>query len=449
MEVNKKRIKEILANQGTYREKYHAIYGEWVDKDIARYRINRLSKGLPWHDNTKNYRKVSSVIPVDELVMPKGAETSVVINADNTQSSQKLLNCSVEDMKDPVFLLNAHGYDPKKFELVSAASSMWQNGSNKSDKTLYSSRIKVRPIEGEDSILRNIQDCIANSFKQMELPRSIAKRSKDLKQYKLSLPGDLTEDDNLLEFCIPDLHIGLSENEEGEASLKYNELRMRDKAHEMCNIIKEAKCNKVVIAFLGDLLHYDTAHKTTTKGTQQCSNVSFEHTFSSAIRIVRNMLENIYDTLANVVDTDDFGIHIVYIPGNHDTILGFTLMSVMNAYFHDNDYMSFDIRQINRKYLQFGTNLIGFIHGDMNPKRINQWLYTEARHCISDVTSIEIHCGHLHSEQVVEDNGVIVRHLPTVCGISTWENQQGYHSKRRLTAFVWNAVNGLKRVFYF
>ena len=104
---------------------------------------------------------------------------------------------------------------------------------------------------------------------------------------------------------------------------------------------------------------------------------------------------------------------------------------------------------MNRKYLHYGNNLIGFIHGDMNPKRLNQWLYSEARQCISDSSSIEIHCGHLHSEQVVEDNGVIVRHLPTTCGVSPWEHQQGFHAKRRLTAFVWNAVNGLKQILYF
>lgn len=441
MEVNKKKINKILAQPGTYREKYHAIYGEWVHKDVARYRINRLMRGLEWHDSTKTQHNT-----VEDIVAPKTSECSVIINADNTQSSQKLLDCSLEDMKDPIFLLNAHGYDPKKFELITAASSMWQNGSNNSDKTLYSSRIKVRPIEDETAVLKNIQDCIKSAFKDQDVPRSIMTKKNNTP--RKTLPGGFDETDNLLEICVPDLHIGLSENEEGEYSLFASEDLITDKNKEMRKLVETNDCNRVVIAFLGDLLHYDTAHKTTTKGTQQCSNVSFEQTFSSAIRIVRDMVDNVLEALV-AKNNEDVSVHIVYIPGNHDTILGYTLMSVLKAYFHNNDYVTFDIRQMNRKYLQFGTNLIGFIHGDMNPKRINQWLYTEARHCISDAESIEIHCGHLHSEQVIEDNGVIVRHLPTVCGVSPWEHQQGYHSKRRLTAFVWNAVNGLKSVFYF
>lgn len=441
MEVNKKKINKILAQPGTYREKYHAIYGEWVHKDIARYRINRLMRGLEWHDSTKTQHNA-----VEDIVAPKTSECSVIINADNTQSSQKLLDCSLEDMKDPMFLLNAHGYDPKKFELITAASSMWQNGSNNGDKTLYSSRIKVRPIEDETAVLKNIQECIKSAFKDQDVPRSIMTKKNNTP--RKTLPGGFDETDNLLEICVPDLHIGLSENEEGEYSLFASEDLITDKNKEMRKLVETNDCNRVVIAFLGDLLHYDTAHKTTTKGTQQCSNVSFEQTFSSAIRIVRDMVDNVLEALV-AKNNEDVSVHIVYIPGNHDTILGYTLMSVLKAYFHNNDYVTFDIRQMNRKYLQFGTNLIGFIHGDMNPKRINQWLYTEARHCISDAESIEIHCGHLHSEQVIEDNGVIVRHLPTVCGVSPWEHQQGYHSKRRLTAFVWNAVNGLKSVFYF
>ena len=447
MEVNKKKINQILASQGTYREKYHAIYGEWVDKDTARYRINRLSKGLSWHDmpNLQRPKTKHNVEFVKDERVRAVNDYSVVINADNTQSSQKLIECSTEEMKDPMFLLHAHGYDPKRFELISAASSMWQNGSNKGDKTLYSSRIKVRPIEDETIVLKNIQECIKLAFKDNQTPRAKAvKKSKPNR----TLPGGFDESDNMLEICVPDLHIGLSENEDGEYSLFASEELIADKNIEMRRLVETSDCNRVVIAFLGDLLHYDTAHKTTTKGTPQCSNVSFEQTFSSAIRIVRDMVDNVVEALVEK-QSDDVSVHIVYIPGNHDTILGYTLMSVLKAYFHDNEIVTFDIRQINRKYLQFGTNLIGFIHGDMNPKRINQWLYTEARHCISDAESIEIHCGHLHSEQVVEDNGVIVRHLPTVCGVSPWESQQGYHSKRRLTAFLWNAVNGLKSVFYF
>ena len=200
------------------------------------------------------------------------------------------------------------------------------------------------------------------------------------------------------------------------------------------------------MVFLGDILHYDTAYKTTTKGTPQCSNVDFEKMFITAEQMLVKLVMSVYNTLTQF--TEHHSLHIIYVPGNHDTILGFALMNVLEAFFHDNSDIRFDLRQQSRKFTKYGTNLVGFIHGDMNAKRLNQWLYTDARHLISGAKQIEVHCGHLHSEQVSEDNGMTVRHLPTICGQSPFEYKQGYHSVRRLNAFLWDAQQGLQNIYY-
>lgn len=447
MELNKDLIRQVLEGEGTYKEKYFAIYGETVSKDKARHHINKLYRNLVLQDDiTQSLDKIHTSV---ENINNTLNNSKLTINADGSQCSEKLVDCSEEELKNPEFLLKLHGYDPKKFELVTADSSMWQNGACNGKRTLYSSRIKVRPVSLQKNLIEIIDNAIAK-YKTIDMEHLLIKFAPNPQEY-----GD--DYDTMVEFCFPDLHIGLSENEEGEESIVKDQTEMWQHVYKMSQIIKKTRAKNVCLCFLGDILHYDNANKTTTKGTPQCSNVSFQKMFDTAVETVRGIIATaIYNMPC------DSKLKVLYVPGNHDTILGYTIMSVMKALFERPVCMeegmrvddipvgvSFDITQKPRKFIVFGSNLIGFAHGDMNAKRLNQWLYTEAREYISDAKQIEVHCGHLHSEQTEEANGMIVRHLPTICGTSPWEYEKGYSSIRRLAAFIWNNEEGLNEIVYF
>ncbi|HAU87771.1 MAG TPA: hypothetical protein DCW90_20475, partial [Lachnospiraceae bacterium] len=81
---------------------------------------------------------------VAPLSLPKYKEQTDV-NKDGSYTSDKLIEISEEDSKNPEFLLNAHGFDPIKWELVSARNSIWNQGSKSGIKNLYSSKINVKP----------------------------------------------------------------------------------------------------------------------------------------------------------------------------------------------------------------------------------------------------------------------------------------------------------------
>lgn len=430
MTLNKNEIIAILEGQGTYKEKYLKLYGESVTRDKARHAIEKLQRSIMLQDDiTISLDRINETTKqINETLIN---QAKININSDGTQSSEKLVSCSEEELKDPQFLLAMHGYDVEKFELVSARSSMWQNGANGGNKTLYSSRITVKPVS-EETDLKDFIDDMMSRYSHAAINVVDVDINCDCEQ--------------MLEICIPDLHIGLSEAEEGEYSIDNMESLVYRKISKINSIIHLSDVSNVTLAFLGDIFHYDNISKTTSKGTPQCSNVSFQTAFDSATRLVISIIGNILMTLKTRNTYPK--LNIVYVPGNHDTILGYAIMAVAAAKFSNEDGVAFDIKQKSRKFIKFGKNLIGFAHGDIDKRKLSQWLYTEAREYISSVDQIEVHCGHLHSEQVTEDNGVIVRHLPTICGVSPWEYQKGYHSQRRLTAFKWSENQGLQEIIF-
>lgn len=425
MNLNNEQIRQILDGDGTYRQKYQQIFGEDVTKDTARHRLNRLRDQLI-NDNVTDTQAIF--------------KDTIKIDNSGQQCSEKLLECSPEQLKDPEYLLQMHGYDASKFQLVSATASIWQN-STKDNKTLYSSRVHVRPLAIEQNLAAVIEKTVDNLFADKAENYSHRRLTNIQKRY-----AKAPHNDKYLEICLPDLHFGLTENENSNALYEFEQLFER-KTFEIGKIIQRTQPDWIDLVFLGDILHYDNAQKTTTKGTPQCSTVSFETMFTSASENIIMLVDYILETV-NSIDKPDTQIRVIYVPGNHDTILGYTLMTVVGAYFHDNEHIIFDLKQTDRKFTMYGNNLVGFIHGDMNAKRINQWLYKDAKQLISRADQIEIHCGHLHSEQVVEDNGVITRHLPTICGVSPFERTQGYQSVKRLSAFLWDGYEGLKNIFY-
>ncbi len=146
---------------------------------------------------------------------------------------------------------------------------------------------------------------------------------------------------------------------------------------------------RVYLSFIGDIMDYDTAKKTTTAGTPRIESGVFERDYNIALECLSNIL---YVVAQNTVCP----IHIVYVPGNHDELLGYTILRTLQALYGNNKRFNFDITQRSRKYIVIGKNLIGYTHGKMDKNRINQWLYQEAKQHISTTDRIEVHAGHLH-----------------------------------------------------
>lgn len=406
-------IEEILNDSNlSNRQKYHRIFGCDVDRKKALRELEKLRRGIisaPQQSNAQFEKLVS---------LP-----------DDVKISERLLTCTAEDIKNPDYLLQAHGFNPKQFKIVNASSSVWRTNSS-SEGVCYSSKITVRPSKGTE----NLKEVI-DSF---------------LKNYKgpvISTPSyEPVASSKVLEVCFPDLHFGLEANalegaEDFNSEILYKKItKVTDSILEQIKSY-DGRLDSIYLSFIGDIMDYDTAKKTTTAGTPRIESGVFEKDYNIAIEALSNLL-------FSVAQATVCPIHIVYVPGNHDELLGYTILRVLKAMYGNNKRFDFDITQRSRKYVVIGKNLIGYTHGKMDKNRINQWLYQEAKEHISFTDRIEIHAGHLHHEVTSDENGVVVRYLPTIAGKSLWEFNKGYNSYRNLLSFVWDLNTGLDKINY-
>ena len=406
-------IEEIL-NDSTLsnRQKYQRIFGCDVDRKKALRELDKLRRGI---------------ITAPNVVTPSFDKLTLFQN--DIKISEKLITCTAEDIKNPNYLLQAHGFDTKHFKIINASSSIWRNGPS-DENVCYSSKITVRPIHG----IENLKDTIEEFLTNYKCP-------------VITVPSyEPVPSSKVLEICLPDLHFGLEANSLEGAEF-FNSTVLYEKMLSVTGSILEQITNmgnnlhSIYITFLGDIMDYDTAKKTTTAGTPRIESGVFEKDYNIALNSLSNLLYSI-------AQHTKCPINVYYVPGNHDELLGYTIMRTLQAMFSGSTRFLFDITQRSRKVVVIGRNLIGYTHGKMDKNRINQWLYSEAREHISYVDRIEVHAGHIHHEMTEDENGVVVRYLPTIAGKALWEFNKGYNSYRNLLSFEWDLATGLDKINY-
>jgi hypothetical protein len=187
---------------------------------------------------------------------------------------------------------------------------------------------------------------------------------------------------------------------------------------------------------LGDLLHYDTPHGTTTKGTPLDRDGRVE-----------KMLEEAVATLCDVInDMSSRGpVDVALVPGNHDAVMTIALRQILSAEFRGARNVTIDCRNTTRKYITYGKCLLGLTHGDKAKKRLHELMAIEAREEWGASLYREIHTGHLHSMAEVETiSGVVVRTHPALCPPDGWHALEGYvGATRGMQSFHYHRDAGL------
>lgn len=395
------------------------IYAEFPD--ISTSTIRHWVRRQPEYKSTKQEQS-------SEL------RQSTELKQDGTIVSEKLI--TVRDGYDltPEYVLKAHGLDPIMWEMVSYKNNMWN--SQRTGGVLqvsFQSKITAKPVM---------------PFNPLEQVEEFFKNKKFTSVPSIK-PTQYDENGEVLEICLPDLHSGLLawRMETGEDyDVHIAEERFRWCLGDILTRCKNKKFKKIIFVTLGDLLHIDNDMQTTSKGTFQQADGRLAKIFDATLEM---LIDGIM-ALAKVAPVD-----VVYICGNHDRVVGYTLLRATEQAFRNNPHVNFDTTPNPQKYKLVGVNLIGWTHGDMPNKHLGVWLQQSARREYGLSKFAEVHAGHIHSQkateikQTEEDAGILVRHLPTVCQASYWEHQQGYsQSVKTVMCFVWNEVSGLREMWY-
>ena len=101
-----------------------------------------------------------------------------------------------------------------------------------------------------------------------------------------------------------------------------------------------------------------------------------------------------------------------------------------------------------RKYVHYGNNLLGFIHGD-EAKNLEELMACEQRELWGKCEHHVWFHGHLHHRKVLESKGCLIIQLPSLAGHDRYHARQGYTtSKAGLAAHLIDKQKGLIATYF-
>lgn len=369
----------------------------------------------------------SSMSDVEKAKSSYKSEQS--INKDGTYTSDKLIAIKEDELKNPVSLLKAHGFDSKEWELVSARNNIW-NVYSKQDgiQELYSSKIVVKPKEQTIDY-----DRINEWFNTLDRKYSLP----DVKTSNEYLTGN-----KCLLIDIADLHLNLQAtmfSTGNEYNCEIAEKLFFYVISDILSRVEKYQFNKIIFCVGGDMLNGDNLSGSTTKGTPQDSDLLY---FDAVERLYAMTIKAI-DILKQKAPVD-----VIYISGNHDKLSGFKLTKFIDAWYRNDKDVFVDYSPLPRKYIKFGRTLFAFAH-DGNIKTLPRLIADEAREYWSDVDTTEVFLQHLHTEQVLtEEYNMRIQRLPTISAKSDWTVNKGFGSKRQCKTFIFDIEDGLTDILY-
>jgi len=406
-------------------EVYELLYGEQVSSDHARKCLTNLEKTIE-ESKKCNISKLHNDLNDEDLKqeLGKNYKETIELNKDGSQSSDKLLVMSQEQSKDVNYLLQAHGYCIKSWELISARNNIW-NVYSKQDgiNTLYSSKIVVKPRIDNitfEEITEHFEEFSNNYIKP------------NIKKYTYTNSG------KMIEIPIMDLHLGkLAWNDETGENYDHNiaEERFLQVISDFINRTKHYTFDKILFPIGQDFFNFDSIDGTTTKGTRQDNDLRWQKLYLKGMEILVKAI----DLLSQIAP-----VEIFYVAGNHDKMTSYYAVNYIFAWYRNNENVSVDINPKTRKYIQFGECLIGFSHGDMEKAKISGIMQNEAREMWGKTKYHEWHLGHLHSEHAKEKDGIIIRNISSITGSDAWHIESGYIGAiKKAQAFIWDKEYGL------
>jgi len=250
---------------------------------------------------------------------------------------------------------------------------------------------------------------------------------------------------------VPDIHVGKLawEPEVGEAyDTKRAVAAYLDAVGELAGKLKSAGAGKVLYVVGNDLLHVDGGLvPSTTKGTIQDTDTRWQYAFRRA----KQMIVSSVQAIAEFAEVD-----IVVAPGNHDRVLAWALGEVLSAYYSKASGISVDNEPRYRKYKRYGKLLFGITHGDMvKSVALPTIMATEVPELWGQTSHREWLLGHVHRKRefvsvaIDDQNGVMLRYLPSLAAQDRWHYEMGYSAMRSAEAHVYDPSGGEQVASYY
>jgi len=274
-----------------------------------------------------------------------------------------------------------------------------------------------------------------------------------VRPYKPLLMRDITDEKNLLEISIFDLHIGkLAWG--GETFENYDVKIARKRfLGSIETLLRRAEgfdYERILFPIGNDFFNSDTMENTTTKGTPQDEDLRWQKTFDVGVRLLVDAIDMLREA--------GVPVDVVVIPGNHDFERSYYMGSYLSAWYKSDPHVSINNHASPRKYYRYGNTLLGLTHGSEEKEASLPMLMAtdiESKPYWTDTKFHEWHVGHIHRKRTVqydinksrllnEDLGVTIRYLSSLTGTEEWHHKKGFvGSTKAADGFVWNHEFGL------
>jgi hypothetical protein len=248
---------------------------------------------------------------------------------------------------------------------------------------------------------------------------------------------------HLLEVNIPDLHYGelCWAGESGEHyDSRIAEKRFLSAVDRLLSLSVGFGVGRIHFPVGSDYFNTDTPAQTTTAGTPQHNDGRWQKMYADGVGLLITAINRLRQVAP---------VQVILVQGNHDYQLAYCAAHAIDMHFRNVDGVTVDWRPLERKYYTFGKNLVCYTHGKSANGRaipIKQWLRiitSEASKEWSNAEFREIHCGHTHHQETMEDGPIVIRHLGSLAGQNSYEYSSGWVGSRKVAhAFVWDAKQG-------
>lgn len=408
-----------LEENGSWRDAGKAISKYFPDLDLSQL-MEKARNYMRKSHNTKNKQNTEEVESKHKVTYKENGEMTF----------EGLVPLLSGQTVTPEIVMESHNLKPEEWTVVSFTTNAWESQVKGGQKiVLWQSKLTVRPRTTKEITFEDVDRYFAN------------------KDFSAAIPAVKCEYDEageILEVCIPDLHSGLLawKDETGEDyNLNIAKERFFSALSDIVHRCSHHSISKILFVTLGDLLHTDNDAQTTTKGT-------FQQVDGRLTQIFDNTLDMIIDGIRMLAEVAP--VEVIYLCGNHDRVLGYTLAKAAQKAFTGNDVVNFDVSPNPQKHRLLGVSLVGWTHGDMPKKNMSGWLQDRARREFGLCKYAEIHSGHYHSEIVQTDaSGVIIRYMPNLASASSWEHQQGFpNGMKTVVCYRWHPQMGLRSIWY-
>ena len=253
-----------------------------------------------------------------------------------------------------------------------------------------------------------------------------------------------TKGNHLLVINPADIHIGKYANEL-ETGEQYDcetaVLRVLEGIEGLIQKSKGFDIDRVLFCVGNDVLHIDNVYNTTTKGTHQDTDGKWWEHYEIALMLYVKCIE----TLRQIAPVD-----VIHSMSNHDYQRGFHLAHTLKSWFRKTKDVSFDITVANRKYYNYGNNLIGLEHGDgakmdklpllMAQEKPEMWSKSKFRYWYLHHIHHKVKHKWLDAKDYI---GVTVEYMRSPSSADSWHSRKGFcGAYKACEAFVHDKESG-------